>query len=62
MPRRIKMKMSMYEIVSQKAAQDVLAGLEMDLVYDTNWNEMYKVCYEYWSQPENRSLAERAAK
>ena len=54
--------MSMYEMVSQKAARDVLAGLEMDLVYDTEWNEMYKACYGYWSQPENRSLAERVAK
>ena len=54
--------MSMYEMVSQKAARDVLAGLEMDLVYGTEWNEMYKACYEYWSRPENRSLAERVAK
>lgn len=59
--------MSMYEKVSQKAAQDVLASLGMNSAYGTDsdgtdWDEMYRVCYGYWSQPENRSYAERAAK
>lgn len=57
---------SIWERMSVEGARSALNGykderwLRNDLD-DEEW-DLYEQCYEYWSQPENRSLAERVAK
>ena len=57
------MNETIFERMSVEGAKSALNGYKL-LKSDLNQEEyeLYEVCYEYWSKPENLELAKRVAK